>query len=83
MPGGQSSEVVSNVGLSSKSLVLATAQKNVAGVYVQAAVPDVAAKTITIYLNKSVGASYPVAWMIVERPEKGRARVSFSEPKPK
>ena len=65
---GQSSVTVSNVSLSAKSLVLATAQKSVAGIYVQAAVPNVNAKTITIYLNGSVGANYPVAWFIVERP---------------
>jgi hypothetical protein len=65
---GQSSIVVQNVSLSTKSLVLATPQKNVAGVYVQAAVPNVSAHTVTISLNKTVGASYPVAWMVVERP---------------
>ena len=64
----KSSVVISNVALSSKSLVLATAQKNVAGVWVAAAVPNVSAKTVTIYLNKTVTVSYPVAWFIVEKP---------------
>jgi len=50
------------------ALVLATAQKNVAGVWVAAAVPNVSAKTVTIFLNKTVTVSYPVAWFIVEKP---------------
>jgi hypothetical protein len=65
---GQSSIVVSNVSLTSKSLVLATPQKSVAGVFVQGAVPNVSAHTVTISLSATVGASYPVAWMVVERP---------------
>ncbi len=65
---GKSSAVVSSVDLSAKSLVLVTPQKNVAGVYVQAAVPNVTAKTVTVNLNKAVPASYPVAWMIIEKP---------------
>jgi hypothetical protein len=64
----KSSVVISNVALSGKSLVLATAQKNVAGVWVEAAVPNVSAKTVTIFLNKTVTVSYPVAWFIVEKP---------------
>jgi hypothetical protein len=64
----KSSVVISNVALSAKSLVLATPQKNVAGVWVQGAVPNVSAKTITIFLNKTVTVSYPVAWFIVEKP---------------
>ncbi len=65
---GKSSAVVSGVDLSAKSLVLVTPQKNIAGVYVQAAVPNVTAKTVTVYLNKAVATSYPVAWMIIEKP---------------
>jgi len=65
---GQSSIVVSNVSLTSKSIVLATPQKNVAGVFVQGAVPSVSAHTVTISLNNTVGASYPIGWMVVERP---------------
>jgi hypothetical protein len=64
----KSSIVLSNVALSSKSLVLTTAQKYVGGVWVAAAVPNVAAKTVTIYLNKAVTVSYPIAWFIVEKP---------------
>jgi hypothetical protein len=64
----KSSVVITNVQLSSKSLVLATPQKDVTGVWVQGAVPNVSAKTITIFLNKTVTASYPVAWFVVEKP---------------
>jgi hypothetical protein len=64
----RSSVVVSGIGLSGTSMVLATPQRNVAGVFVQAAVPAAAANTITITLNKPVSAAYPVAWMVIERP---------------
>jgi len=56
--------VVSGVALVGKSLVPATPQKSLAGVYVQAAVPNAPAKTVTIHLNTTVGAIYPVAWMV-------------------
>jgi hypothetical protein len=64
----KSSIVVNNVALTTKSLVLVTPQKNVAGVWVQAAVPSVANSRITIFLNKTVTVSYPVAWFIVQKP---------------
>jgi hypothetical protein len=64
----KASILISNVSVVSKSLILATPQKNVAGVWVQAAVPNVSARTITIFLNKAVTGSYPVAWFIVEKP---------------
>jgi hypothetical protein len=64
----KSSIVVNNVALTTKSLVLVTAQKNVAGVWVQAAVPSVANSRITIFLNKTVAVPYPVAWFIVQQP---------------
>ncbi|HEX9375319.1 MAG TPA: hypothetical protein VGB19_03640 [Actinomycetota bacterium] len=64
----KSSVVVSNVAVSPKSLVLATAQKNVPGVFVEAAVTNPSAHTITIFLNKPVSTGYPVAWMVIEKP---------------
>jgi hypothetical protein len=60
--------VLTSVAVNTKSLVLATGQQNVPGVFVRAAVVDATAKTVTIYLNKAVTANYPVGWMIVERP---------------
>ena len=59
---------VNNVALTSKSLVLVTPQKSVAGVWVLAAVPNVASSRFTIFLNKAVTTSYPVAWMVIETP---------------
>ncbi len=64
----KSSIVVNNVAHTSKSLVMVTPQKNVAGVWVQAAVPNVSNSRFTIFLNKTVTVSYPVAWFIVEKP---------------
>ncbi|MFL5796886.1 MAG: hypothetical protein ACJ77A_02995 [Actinomycetota bacterium] len=64
----KSSVVISKVSLSGKSLVLATPQKSVAGVFVQGAIPSVSARTVIIQLNKAVTVGYPVAWFIVERP---------------
>jgi hypothetical protein len=64
----KSSVVVSSVALSAKSMVLVMIQKNIAGVWVRAAVPNVAGSSVTIYLNKAVSKSVPVAWMVIERP---------------
>src|SRR6266702_5694114 len=50
--------------ITAKSMMTATLQKFVAGVYVVAAVPNVAGGYFTIYLNKSVTTSLgPIAWM--------------------
>jgi hypothetical protein len=64
----KSSIRINNVALSFKSLVFTTPQKNVGGVWIQSAVPNVAGSSVTIYLNKAVTVSYPIAWFIVERP---------------
>jgi hypothetical protein len=64
----KASVVVSGVALSAKSMVIVTVQKNVTGVWVRAAVPNVAGSSVTIYLNKAVTTSVPVAWMVIERP---------------
>jgi hypothetical protein len=64
----KSSFQVTNVALTAKSLVLVTPQKSAAGVWVQAAVPSVANGRFTIFLNKGVTTSYPVAWMVIEMP---------------
>jgi hypothetical protein len=57
-------------GLSRSSLVLATMQNLVSGVYVAAAVPNTATGTVTITLNKAPGSSTSprtakVAWFVV------------------
>jgi len=64
----KSSIVVNNVAMTQKSIVLVTPQKNVPGVWIQAAVPNAANGRFTIFLNKTVTVSYPVAWFIVEKP---------------
>jgi hypothetical protein len=53
------------VALTAGSLVLAALQENRAGVFIQSAVPDVAASSFTIHLNKPVTADTKVAWFIV------------------
>ncbi len=63
----KSSVVVSSVALSPKSMVIATVQTN-SGVWVKAAVPNVGGSSVTIYLNKAVTKSVPVAWMVIEQP---------------
>jgi hypothetical protein len=69
------SKVVSGVPLTGKSLVLATQQKFLAGVYVVAAVPNLSgsSNSFTIYLSKAPGTSavpksVTVAWQVIERP---------------
>ena len=55
--------------ITAKSMMTALLQKYVAGVYVVAAVPNVAGGYFTIYLNKSVTTSAgPIAWIVTERP---------------
>jgi len=51
--------------LTGDTLVLATLQQNRAGVYIQAAVADPAAGTVTIYLNKAVPAATKVAYLVL------------------
>jgi hypothetical protein len=69
------SKVVSGVSLTAKSLVIATNQKYVAGVYVVAAVPKLSgsSNSFTIYLSKAPGTSaapksVTVAWQAIEHP---------------
>ena len=59
---------IPNVALASSSFIIATSQKNVAGVWVTAAVPNVSDGTITIHLNKAVTHNYAVGWMVIEHP---------------
>jgi hypothetical protein len=46
--------------------VIATVQKNVAGVFVRAAVPS--ADKVTIHLNKVVDENVPVGFMVIDPP---------------
>ena len=62
---GKSAVTHTGVALTSSSLILATLQQNRAGVFVQAAVPNVSGSSFTIYLSKAVSASTKVAWFVV------------------
>jgi hypothetical protein len=61
----KSSATVSNITLSSLSLVLATLQGNQAGLYVQGVVTNVATKSFTIFLSKAATATVKVAYFIL------------------
>jgi hypothetical protein len=66
--------VLVQLPITAKSMMTATSQSYVPGVYVVAAVPTTSPKTgsyvgFTIYLNKSVTTSVgPIAWQVIERP---------------
>jgi hypothetical protein len=62
---GKSSGTVTGVALTAASLVLATLQQNLSGVYVRSAVPNVAGSSFTINLSKAPSASAKVAWFVV------------------
>jgi hypothetical protein len=74
IPAGKSAATVSKVAWGSGTvplkllpncLVLATLQTNRAGLYVQAAVPNISKGTVTVYLNKKVTAATKVAWFVL------------------
>lgn len=65
IPARASKVVISGVDLTSSSLVLATIQQNASGRWVRAAVPDVAAGSFTILLNKAATRDTLVAWFVV------------------
>jgi hypothetical protein len=65
----QKNSVRVTLPITAKSMMTATLQKYVPGVFVVAAVPNVAGGYFTIYLNRSVSTSVgPISWMVVERP---------------
>lgn len=63
--GGNISVTVTGVSLTSASAVFAIIQQNRSGIWVRAAVPNVAASSFTLFLNASVPASTRVAWFVV------------------
>jgi hypothetical protein len=67
------SVTVTGVAVTSQSLVLATLQKHLGGVFVEAAVPNLSgsSNSFTIYLNKAPGTdtkpkSVTVGWFVVD-----------------
>jgi hypothetical protein len=65
VPAGSSAVTKTGVALSAASLILATLQQNVAGVWVGSAEANVAGSSFTIHLNKTVSARTRVAWFVV------------------
>ena len=65
IPAGHSSQTKTGVNLTSASLVLATMQHNESGIWVQSAVPDAAAKSFTVHLNKQASNAIKVAWFVL------------------
>lgn len=62
---GSSTVTKTGVPLTAASLVLATLQQNVAGVWVRAAVPNVSGSSFTVYLSKAVSTRTKVGWFVV------------------
>lgn len=62
---GKASATKNGVALTSASLVLATLQQDLAGVWVRSVVPHVTARSFTVHLSKAVPARTTVAWFVV------------------
>jgi len=62
---GKSTITKTGVALTKASLVLATLQQDVPGVWVRCAVPNVTAKSFTVHLSKAVSATTKVAWFVL------------------
>jgi hypothetical protein len=62
---GSSKVTKTGVALTPASLVLATLQQDVPGVWVRSAVPNVTAKSFTVHPSKAVSAKTKVAWFVL------------------
>jgi len=58
---------ISGIALTADSFVVATLLQYRSGLWVTAAVPDVASGSIAIYLNKKVSSAITVGWVVLER----------------
>jgi hypothetical protein len=65
VPAGQYSATASSVSLTSTSLVMATMQQRRAGISIEAAVPNTATSSFTVYLSKAVPSDTVIAWFVV------------------
>jgi hypothetical protein len=65
VPAGASSVTVRGVELTGNSFVMATLQDNIPGLFVRAAVPNPAAKSITVYLDRAAPRATRVAWFVL------------------
>ena len=66
LPAGASKRVVALAGCTASTLIIANIAANRSGRYVRAVVP--ASGSFTIYLNRSVASSTPVAWIAFTNP---------------
>ena len=62
---GQRSGKRTGIDLTARSMVLALLQDDRPGVFVRAVVPDVAARSFVVELNKAVGQDTDVAWFVL------------------
>jgi hypothetical protein len=58
---------VPDVALTSDSFIIATLNQYRSGVWIAAAIPNVASDSITIYLNKKATLATKVAWFVLEK----------------
>jgi hypothetical protein len=66
VPLGASSATVRGVELTGNSFVVATLQENFPGLFVRAAVPSAAARSIAVYLNRGAPQAARVAWFVLD-----------------
>lgn len=67
IPKNAQSAKVSSVALTSSSFIIATLNQYRSGVWIAAAIPNVASDSITIYLNKKATLATKVAWFVLEK----------------
>lgn len=65
VPAGAGSATVRGVDLTGNSFAVATLQDNIPGLFVRAAVPNPAARSITIYLDRPAPQAARVAWFVL------------------
>jgi len=65
VPAGTGSATVRGVELTGNSFVVATLQDNIPGLFVRAAVPNPAARSITCYLDRATPQAARVAWFVL------------------
>ena len=65
IPAGASQATKFDVRILTGSIVLVTLQQNRAGIWVQAAVPNVAGDKFTVFLNKPVPSNTILAWTVL------------------
>jgi hypothetical protein len=66
VPIGATTATKTAIPLTASSFVLATLQTNAAGLYVQGAVPNPAAKSFTVHFSRAAPAGTKVAWIVMD-----------------